>query len=178
MTHYLYRDRWVHGIVLLVHGIRYFALQNRASRQAMHAPWNTVFSELYLRPSRDSCTCHSSGETDSTRFVSRQCRLGQANNRRQRWSELILLEKIKINRCVKPCGFSKPTSVQIQSFSDASETGLGQVSYLRPMTDSDQVHVSLLIAKARLAPLKVMSIPRLELTAAVISSHLQSSLLC
>ncbi len=83
---------------------------------------------------------------------------------------------MKVSRCVKPPGFGEPVDVQVHSFSDASEKGLGQVSYLRLVNASGQVHVSFLMAKARVAPIKVMSIPRLELTAAVISVNVSSML--
>ena len=73
----------------------------------------------------------------------------------ERWrSELPLLERIQVNRCVKPSGFGEPTTVEIHSFSDASDVGLGQVSYLRLVNAARQIHVSFLMAKARVAPLK------------------------
>ena len=37
------------------------------------------------------------------------------------------------------------------------------------LTDSEKIHVSFVIGKARLAPLKVTTIPRLELTAATVA---------
>ena len=97
--------------------------------------------------------------------------------RLEKWrSQLPLLERIKINRCVKPTGFGEPTIAQIHSFADASDKGLGQVSYLRLVNQEGQVNVSFLMAKARVAPVKPMSILRLELTAAVISVNVASML--
>ena len=97
----------------------------------------------------------------------------------EKWrSELPLLEKMKVDRCVKPLGFGKPISVQIHSFFDASMAGLGQVSYLHLFNASGQVHVSFLMAKARVAPIKVMSVPRLKLTTAVMSVNVASMLKC
>ena len=81
-----------------------------------------------------------------------------------------------MNRCFKPSGFGEPVKVQVHSFSDASERGLGEVSYLRLTNTSGQIHVSFLMAKACVAPTKMMSIPRLELTAAVISVNVSSML--
>ena len=91
-------------------------------------------------------------------------------------SELPLLEEITITRCVKPPGFGEPVVIELHSFSDASDVGLGQVSYLRLVNNSNQVHVSFLMGKARVAPLKQMSTPRRELTAAVISVNVASML--
>ena len=91
---------------------------------------------------------------------------------RSRWekwrSELPLLEKMKIPRCVEPPNFGEPAAIELHSFSDASDAGLSQVTYLRFINNLRQVHVSFLMGKARVEPLKPMSIPRRELTAAVI----------
>ena len=95
----------------------------------------------------------------------------------EKWrSELALLEEITITRCVKPPGFGEPVVIELHSFSDASDLGLGQVTYLRLVNNSNQVHVSFLMGKARVAPLKPMSTPRRELTAAVISVNVTSML--
>ena len=85
----------------------------------------------------------------------------------ERWrTELPLLEKVKLN-CVKPPGFGSPFQAKLHSFSDPSESGIGQVSYLRTVNSKGEVHVSFLMAKSRLATIKPISIPRMELTAAV-----------
>ena len=103
--------------------------------------------------------------------------------RRERWrTELPLLEKVKLNRCVKPPGFGSPVQAEVHSFSDASESGIGQVSYLQTVNAKGEVHASFLIAKSRVTPIKPISIPRMELTAAVVSVNvtkmLQSELDC
>ena len=91
-----------------------------------------------------------------------------------RWlSDLATIAKIKIPRCLKPCSdFKQPISAQLHHFSDASEQGLGAVTYLRLLDNDGKVHCSLLMAKAKLAPLKTTTIPRLELAAAVVSTRL------
>ena len=74
-----------------------------------------------------------------------------------------------MERCLKPNNFGVVVSRQIHSFSDASSTGYDQVSYLRMENERGDVHCAFLIGKARVAPVKTMTIPRLELTAATVS---------
>ena len=98
-------------------------------------------------------------------------------SRWERWrSDLPLLENVEIDRCFKPAGFGEPTSAQIHSFSDASESGLGEVSYLRLENAQGELSVAFLMGKARVASIKPISIPRKELTAAVISVNVSSML--
>lgn len=58
---------------------------------------------------------------------------------------------------------------QIHHFSDASELGYGTASYLRMTNVEGKVHIAFLMGKARVAPLKQQTIPRLELAAAALS---------
>ena len=81
-----------------------------------------------------------------------------------------------IARCVKPPSIGEPVVTELHSFSDASDVGLGQVTYLRLVNNSNQVHVSFLMGKVHVAPLKPMPTPRRELTAAVISANVASML--
>ena len=95
----------------------------------------------------------------------------------ERWrSSLQHLEKLKIQRCYKPPTFGNVTSVQLHHFSDASDHGYGQCSYLRLTDDTGQVHCSFVMGKARVTPLKPVTIPRLELTAALLSVRVSASL--
>ena len=74
-----------------------------------------------------------------------------------------------MERCLKPANFGTVVSRQIHNFSDASSTGYGQVTYLRIENEKGQIHCAFLMGKARVAPVKTMTIPRLELTAATVS---------
>jgi len=79
-----------------------------------------------------------------------------------------------IPRCFKPSGFGAVVNVQLHHFSDASEIGYGAVSYLRIVDDKGTPHCSFVLGKSRVTPLKVVSIPRLELAAAVVAVKLNS----
>ena len=99
---------------------------------------------------------------------------------RARWekwrSELVLLEEMKIRRCYKPNDFGKLKTIEVHHFSDASVDGYGQCSYLRLVDDKNRVHCSFLLGKARVTPLKPVTIPRLELTAALVSVKVSQTL--
>ena len=101
-------------------------------------------------------------------------------NVRSRWlkwrDELHHLEDLSVRRCFKPEGFGTVMSTQLHHFSDASTTGYGQCSYVRLVDDKGQIHCSLIMGKARVAPLKMVTIPRLELTAAVVSVRISDML--
>ena len=49
-------------------------------------------------------------------------------------------------------------------------TGYGVSVYLRQVNQEGRIHVSLVLGKSRVSPLKPTTIPRLELTAAAVSS--------
>ena len=86
-------------------------------------------------------------------------------------SSLHLLESITVNRCLKPDGFGKITDVSLHCFSDASFFGYGQATYIRYVNQNKEVAVSLVMAKSRVSPLKPTTVPRLELTAALLSCN-------
>ena len=90
--------------------------------------------------------------------------------------ELKTIEQFIINRCFKPKNFGQVQSAQLHHFSDASEDGYGTVSYLRLTNTRGKVHMAFLMAKARVAPLKQVTIPRKELTAAVLAVRMDRML--
>ena len=94
---------------------------------------------------------------------------------RARWEkwllELPILESLEVSRCFKPADFSDIVEFELHSFADASQNGYGQCSYLRLKDSDSKVHCSLVMAKSRVAPLKSITIPRLELSAAVLSTE-------
>jgi len=83
-----------------------------------------------------------------------------------------MIERILVPRCVKPIDFGEVKSRQVHIFSDTSSVGYSSVAYLRLCVNEDRIHCSFLMGKARLAPIKAVTIPRLELTAATVSVRL------
>lgn len=95
----------------------------------------------------------------------------------KKWlTDLEKVENFEVNRCIKPKDFGKITNAQLHHFSDASESGYGTVTYLRIQNSERLVHVAFLFSKARVAPLKPITIPRLELTAAVVAARVDKRL--
>ena len=83
------------------------------------------------------------------------------------------LQEIEIPRCLKPDGVTGESEVDM--FADASESAYGSVAYLLwPTVNGPQVN--LISAKARVAPLRQSTIPRLELMAALIAARLATTL--
>ncbi|XP_068716950.1 uncharacterized protein [Montipora capricornis] len=83
---------------------------------------------------------------------------------------------MRIPRCFKPSGMTDIKKVELHHFSDASTEGYGQCTYLRLTDVNDVVHCLLVMGKARVAPLKPVTIPRLELTAALTSVRVSRTL--
>ncbi|XP_037961465.2 uncharacterized protein LOC119690459 [Plutella xylostella] len=61
--------------------------------------------------------------------------------------------------------------VQIHGFADASSSAYAAVTYLRVVDEHDVVHVTMIASRTKVAPIKQLSIPRLELCAAVMLSE-------
>ncbi|XP_055848298.1 uncharacterized protein LOC129913548 [Episyrphus balteatus] len=78
------------------------------------------------------------------------------------------VEKVKIPRCYVTSTLG--SDVQLHVFVDASENGFAAVAYIRS-SNNGLVETSLIGAKTRVAPLKALSIPRLELQAALLGAR-------
>ena len=85
--------------------------------------------------------------------------------------DLTKLSEFELPRCfcVNAC---PEASVQLHVFADASEMGFGAVCYARYLLPDGTIKVSFVMARNRVSPLKQLSIPRLELQAAVLAVRL------
>ncbi|XP_036149086.1 uncharacterized protein LOC118647752 [Monomorium pharaonis] len=90
----------------------------------------------------------------------------------QRWSdfrqELLLLSQVSIPRWLGLL----TTLMELHGFADASNLAMAAVVYVRTETSDKEFSVRLACAKSRVAPLKRVTIPRLELCAALLLARL------
>lgn len=91
------------------------------------------------------------------------------------WKEWLLLiprvQDIEIPRCYSAMSIGKDMSIQLHIFVDASEQAMAAVAFFR-ICDGDSVNVNIVGAKTKVSPRIPMSIPRMELHAAVIGARL------
>ena len=85
-------------------------------------------------------------------------------------SSLPLLKEITVTEYLEITDTA--INYELHHFSDASEIGYGSVSYLRVTDNQNNVRCALMMSRSRLAPLKITTIPRLELSAATLSVKL------
>ena len=87
----------------------------------------------------------------------------------QEWNQLLQtipkLSQFKINRKVI-C--SNATNIQIHGFCDSSERAYGACLYIRSTDNNNTTSCELLCSTSKVAPLKQLTIPRLELCAATL----------
>ena len=86
--------------------------------------------------------------------------------------ELPQLEQFSVDRCLKSSCFGNVVYIELHHLCDASEQGFGAVSYLRSVNENGDTHCSFVLGKSRATPLKRMTVPRLELTAATVTVKL------
>lgn len=83
--------------------------------------------------------------------------------------ELKQLEEIRITRWLHT---KNSMSFQLHGFSDASEAAYAAVIYARVVLPDDTVQITMITSKTRVAPIKLISLPRLELCAAALLKNL------
>ncbi|XP_040068986.1 uncharacterized protein LOC120842033 [Ixodes scapularis] len=97
-------------------------------------------------------------------------------NIQQEWNtwcnEIPQLQVISISRFLFEELRDTTLFYELHVFTDASPKAYGAVVYLRTSGSENTVEIHLLLAKARVAPLKKLTLPRLELMGALIGSRL------
>ncbi|XP_054869388.1 uncharacterized protein LOC129349632 [Amphiprion ocellaris] len=87
--------------------------------------------------------------------------------------EIPALQHLKLPRPYAPDTANPATATRrIHIFCDASERAYGSVAYMQTIANNQHVYVSFVFARSRVAPRKQLSIPRLELSAALTGAQL------
>ena len=88
--------------------------------------------------------------------------------------EMQELSNVTFERCLLTAGAVEPPLLCV--FSDASTEAFGCCAYIRKKNPDSTYEVKLVAAKSRVAPLKQLTVPRLELQAAVLASRLAKTI--
>ena len=87
------------------------------------------------------------------------------------FSDMFKIPQVLFNRCLEPDSVIGYPSLIL--FSDGSQDSYGSCAYIRMRLKDGSVFCKLLMAKARIAPLLVVPIPRIELNGCVVSCRLR-----
>ena len=91
------------------------------------------------------------------------------------FNEALLLSQLEFERCLTPASaIEQPI---LCTFADASTEAFGACSYVRWKLEDRHFAVKFIAAKSRVAPLKQLTIPHLELQGAVLATPLSKSIL-
>ncbi|XP_075150880.1 uncharacterized protein LOC142224988 [Haematobia irritans] len=85
-------------------------------------------------------------------------------------------QDVKHVRIPRWVNYSTDCAVELHVFSDASEKAYAGVVYVRVVTPQGHIFTHLLSCKTKVAPIKSISLPRLELCGAVLASELYKSI--
>ena len=90
------------------------------------------------------------------------------------FQEIKELDSVSFDRCLTVVNAVEPPMLCV--FADASQDALGACAYTRQRKDDNTYAVKFITAKSQVSPLKQLTIPRLELQAAVLASCLAKSI--
>ncbi|GBM50730.1 hypothetical protein AVEN_179886-1, partial [Araneus ventricosus] len=94
---------------------------------------------------------------------------------KKRWdiwcSQIYILKDLTFERKYFSFPLNQAKELELHIFSDASPRAFGAVSYFRYVSYDGRISTSFITAKSRVAPLKKLTLPRLELMGAVIAAR-------
>ena len=84
-------------------------------------------------------------------------------------NQLLIINDLSFDRKVE---IDNAINTQLHGFCDVSESGYGACIYLRSIDSTGKIYTNLFYAKSRVAPLKTVLLPRLELCGAQLLARL------
>ena len=97
--------------------------------------------------------------------------------RLDKWiKDCVATREIYIDKCLYDARLGNATECYLHGFADASKKAYCAVVYLVYRTENGEVCARVIASKTRVAPLKELSIPRLELMSATILAQLVSTI--
>ena len=134
--------------------------------------WDTGNDQWGIRSLGNRCSFYSSWEKEITaEKVSWDAEVGERHVKEWcAWKDdIVLLRHLKFPRCYKPKDFGEVVDVSLYTFGDGCNVGYGAACYIRQVDKDGNIAVSLAMGKSKVSPLKMITIPRLELTAATVA---------
>ena len=115
-------------------------------------------------------------EICSSKFDWDETLTGEMKGKWRKWVEdLLLTREIKTSRCLYEARKECVTECYLHGFGDASKKAYCAMVYFVYRTNDGHTHARLVASKTRVAPLKELSIPRLELMSARILAQLMNT---
>lgn len=140
---------------------------------------HTLCCQLYLCSTLFFCPSHSSSQAAATWALSGKFWMGRPFEPYQIWaiskwlmewtSSLDMIKGFSVRCCLKPEGFGLTGCAELHHSTDANESRYGSVSYIRQLNEQNVnlLHVIFVLGMSRVLPLKYITVPRLELAAAL-----------
>ena len=103
--------------------------------------------------------------------------VGEKSQFWRRWlSNLPMLSSVALPISLKAIDFGWEQNAELQHFADAAQIAYGTVSYAKLVNENGRTHCSFLAGKSRVAHVRQMTTPRLELSAAVLAVRMNQTL--
>ena len=87
-----------------------------------------------------------------------------------------MLLNVALPICLKAIDFGWVQNAELHHFADASQIAYGTVPFAKLVNENGHTHSSFVAGKSRLARVEQMTIPRLELSAAVLAVRMNQTL--
>ena len=87
-----------------------------------------------------------------------------------------MLLNVALPICLKAIDFGWVQNAELYRFADASQIAYGTAPFAKIVNENGRAHCSFVAGKSRLARVEQMTIPRLELSAAVLAVRMNQTL--